>query len=213
MPLLASEVMDEAAKVYLNDGARIRWPDSVLLPFLRSAVGEMQSELESNDLPPLYEIATIISVPKNTTLLNVPQDFVFPVYLDERAPNEPHFMEMTEVTWDPDVDRNDKLRYWNFREGVINLLGALTDREVRLRYLRSLSAVVTENSIIEVANAKGFYAARTAGLASSFGGSATQRGTLANERAEYFKRLVIAAITKRLQDRPVRRRRYQWRQR
>lgn len=213
MPLLAKEVMDEAAKVYLNDASRVRWPDSVLLPYLRSAIGEMQSELESNDLPPLYEIAAIIPVPQGTTVLTLPQDFVFPVFLDERAPNEPHFMEMDEVTWDPDVDRNEKLRYWNFREGAINLLGATTDREIRMRYLRSLSAIETENSVIEVANAKGFYAARTAGLASQFGGSATARGQSANDRAEYFKRLVIAAITKRLQDRPVRRRRYQWRQR
>lgn len=211
MPLLASEVMDESASIYLNDAAKIRWPYAVLLPYLRSSIGELQSELEANDLPPLYEIGAIIPVPANSTLLNLPLDFTFPVYLGERAPGETRFSDMTELSWEPDADKNTKLNHYVFREGKIQFLGSTADREVRLRYLRSLSAIVNENSVIEVANAKGFLAARTAGLASQFGGSATVRGTNANERAEYFKRLVISTITKRLQDRPVRRRRYQWR--
>jgi hypothetical protein len=211
MPLLASEVMDESASVYLNDAAKIRWPHAVLLPYLRSAIGELQSELESNDLPPLYEIGAIIPVPAGETFLDLPLDFVFPVYLGERAPGETRFTDLVELSWEPDADPTGKLEHYVFREGTIQFLGSTANREVRLRYLRSLSAIVSENSVIEVANAKGFLAARTAGLASQFGGSATTRGNSANERAEYFKRLVISTITKRLQDRPVRRRRYLWR--
>lgn len=211
MPLLASEVMDEAAKVYLNDSARIRWPDTILLPYLRSAIGELQNELESNDLPPIYEISAVIPVLAGSTILNLPADFVFPVSLTERASAGTDFKDMQEVTWEPDIPQSAELRYWSFRENIIHLLGATGNREVKIKYLRSLSAIATENSIIEIANAKGFLAARTAGLASQFGGAATARATTANERAEYFKRLVLAAIVKRLQDRPVRRRAYQWR--
>ena len=211
MPLLASEVMDESAKVYLNDSTRIRWPDTILLPYLRSAIGELQNELESNDLPPIYEISAVIPVLGGSTVLTLPVDFVFPVALSERAPNGTTFQGMTEVTWEPDTPPSAELRYWSFRENIIHLLGATGNREVKLKYLRSLNAIATENSIIEIANAKGFLAARTAGLASQFGGAATARATNANDRAEYFKRLVLAAIVKRLQDRPVRRRGYKWR--
>lgn len=211
MPLLASEVMDEAASVYLNDAAKARWPYTVLLPYLKSAVGELQSELESNDLPPLHEIATIITVNIGEVALALPTDFVFPIYLEERAVGETRWQPMDELSWEPDADLTDKLRVYVFREGIIQLLGATTARQVRLRYLRSLNQIVSENSVIEVSNAKGFLAARTAGLASQFGGSATVRGENANGRAEYFKRLIISSITKRLQDRPVRRRRYRWR--
>lgn len=211
MPLLASEVMDEAAAVYLNDAAKARWPYTVLLPYLKSAVGELQAELESNDLPPLHEIAAIITVNANTDLLDLPADFVFPIYLEERAVGETRWKGMDELAWEPDMDRAAELKVWVYREGNIKLLGATTTRQVRLRYLRSLNQIVSENTVLEVANAKGFLAARTAGLASQFGGSATVRGENANGRAEYFKRLVISAITKRLQDKPVRRRRYRWR--
>ena len=211
MPLLASDVMDEAAAVYLNDAAKSRWPYTVLLPYLRSALGELQAHLESNDLPPLHEIAATITVLANATELTLPSDFVFPMYLEERAVGETRFEPMAEISWEPDADRESKLNNWVFREGKIQFLGATSTREVRLRYLRSLSSVTASNSVIEIANAKQFLAARTAALASTFGGSATARGGTAGAAAGEFLRLLISSLTKRLQDRPVRRRRYQWR--
>lgn len=211
MPVLAKEVMDEAAAVYLNDSARSRWTYPILLPYLRSAIRELQGELESNDLPPIQEIGAIIPVNIATTELTLPTDFVFPISLAERAVGEERFTDMTEISWEPDADPEEKLKYWVFREGKIQFLGATSAREIRLKYLRSLTAIATENSVIEVPQAFGFLAARTAGLASNFGGSATSRATSANDRAGYFLRIVISTITKRLQDRPVRRRRYRWR--
>lgn len=211
MILLASDVMDESAAVYLNDAAKARWPYTVLLPYLKSAIGELQAELESNDLPTLHEIAAVITVGPGTKILQTPDDFVFPMYLDERAVGESRFEQMEELSWEPDAEPEEKLKTWVFREGKIQMLGSSSTREVKLRYLRSLNAITAANSVIEIPNAKQFLAAETAALASSFGGSATARGTSAGMRAEYFKRLLISALTKRLQDRPVRRRGYRWR--
>jgi len=211
MPLLASEVMDDAAAVYLNDSAKSRWTYAIMLPYLRAAIGELQAELESNDLPPLYEISTFISVPIGDVELQLPADFVFPVLVEERGAGETRFTKMDEQNWDSSEPPTAQLRYWSFREGKIQFIGATSIRTIRLRYLRSLSAVTTESSVIEVANARQFYAARLAALASNFGGSATARATMADQRATYFLRLCISSLTKRLQDRPVRRRRYQWR--
>lgn len=211
MPLLASEVMDEAAAVYLNDSAKSRWTYTILLPYLRSALGELQAELESNDLPPIHELSAIITVNIGELELALPNDFVFPVFLEERGVGDTRFTEMEEISWEPHADPKDKLKFWAFREGKIQFLGATSIRQIRLRYLRSLSAITTANSVIEVPNAKQFLSARTASLASNFGGSATQRASTADMRATYFLRLVISSLTKRLQDRPVRRRRYQWR--
>lgn len=211
MPLLASEVMDEAASVYLNDSTKSRWTYAILLPYLRSAVGELQSELESNDLPPLHEIAAIIPVALIDTELTLPADFVFPIYLEEKGAGETRFRKMDELDWEQDAEKASELKYYVFREGKIQFLGATSIRSVRLRYLRSLSAVTSQNSVIEVPNAKQFLSARTASLASNFGGSATSRASMADGRANYFLRLVISSLTKRLQDRPVRRRGYRWR--
>jgi hypothetical protein len=211
MILLASDVMDESAAVYLNDAAKARWPYTILLPYLKSAIGVLQAELESNDLPPLHEIASIITVEPGAREITLPDDFVFPMYLDERAVGEHRFEQMEEVSWEPDAEPETKLKTWVFREGRIQILGATTERQVKLRYLRSLNAITAANSVIEIPNAKQFLAAETAALASNFGGSATARGNAAGGRAEYFKRLLISALTKRLQDRPVRRRGYRWR--
>lgn len=206
MPLLASEVMDHSAAVYLDDATKSRWTFAVLLPYLRSAYGELQSALESNDLPPLYEVSAVISVPANTTDLTLPADFILPIRLEERAVGETRWQRMDELSWEPDEDRTDRLRVWIFREGKVQLLGATTTREVRLRYTRSLNTISTENTTLEISNAKEFLAARTAGLAASFGGRATERGTEANLRADGFKVDIIGTLSKRMQDKPVRRR-------
>jgi len=210
MPLLASECMDESASVYLNDAAKVRWTYAILLPYLRSAVGELQAELESNDLPSLYEIAVAIPVAVGETELQLPNDFVLPIYLDEQGAGETKFTKVNEVTWEPDTAPTSKLEAFSFRESKIRFIGATTPRTVRLRYLRSLNTVTNQSSIIELPNAKQFLAAQTAALASNFGGAATNRATMASNKAEYFKKLVISSLVKRLQDRPVRRRGYRW---
>ena len=212
MALLASEVMDESASVYLNDPIRTRWSYATLLPYLKSALLELQAELEDNDLPSIQEISAVLTVAPGVVQLAAPADMVLPLRLEERAVGETHWQKMDERNWEPDADPDTKLNTWVFREGLIQFLGASTTRQVRLFYVRSLSAVSGENSTIEVANAKGFLAARTAGLAASFGGHATARGDAANARAEYFKNKIISSMTKRTQNRPVRRKRYPWQQ-
>ena len=208
MPLTAADVLDEATKVYLNDSAKTRWTDVVLLPYLKSAIHELQAELEDNDLPPIREISAVIPVNAAATELTLPADFVFPIKLEEA--NGTGWQGMEEMEWEPSSGPESKIKYWAFREGKIKIQGAIGATSVRLYYLRTLSQIDSVNSIIEVPNAKGFLAARTSALASSFGGAASARGAEANGRAAYFLRKIIQSLTKRLQDRPVRRRRYQW---
>ena len=209
MPLTAADIIEEATKVYLNDSAKTRWTDVVLLPYLKSAILELQAELEDNDLPPIREISAVIPVNANSKDLTLPADFVFPIKLEE-ANGTGGWSGMEEVEWEPDEVSETKLGYWTFREGKIRLRSSASATNVRLYYLRTLSQIASVDSVIEVPNAKGFLAARTSGLASSFGGAASARGAEAHARAAYFLRKIIQSLTKRLQDRPVRRRRYAW---
>lgn len=212
MPLLAQDCLDEAASVYLNDPTKLRWGYQVLLPYLRSAALEMQAEFEANGLPGLDELSAVLTVNPGTVQLVTPSDMVIPLKLEERAPGEKRWNLVDEASWEPDADIDDKLNSWTFREGLIQFLGANTVREVRLKYVRSLSTIGSEASAIEVPNAKGYLAARTAGLASTFGGHATARGGAANERANYFMERMIQGLVHREQGKPIRRRRYPWRQ-
>lgn len=212
MPLAASDCMDEAANVYLNDSSRTRWSYSILLPYLRSAYRELQAALEENDLPPLYEISAILTVNAGAVeLASPPADMTLPISLEERGVGETNFTDMTEMTWEPEASQQTKLNNWVFREGKIQFLGALSNRQVKIRYIRSLGTITGENTVLEIPNALGFLAARTAGLASSFGGMATERGLQANARGDAFLTAIISGLTKRLQSRPVRRRRYPFR--
>lgn len=210
MPLSASDCMTEAASVYLNDSARTRWTNARLLPYLRSAYLELQAALEENDLPPLYEVSLSLTLNAGEKELTAPPvDMIFPLRLTERAPGETRYTDMDEINWEPDEDAQSKLYKWVFREGKIQFLGATTTRQVKIQYTRSLNTIAGENTNLEIPNAQGFLGARTAGLASSFGGRATERAAEANARAEYFKNAIINGLNKRTQDRPVRRRRYQ----
>lgn len=208
MPLLASECIDESASVYLNDSAKTRWTTAILLPYLRSAYLELQAELEDNDLPPLHEISAVINVAIGVTELASPADMVLPIRLFERHVGETIWKLMDDRSWEPNADKDDRLNLWVYREGKIQLLGATSAVEVKLHYTRNLSAIASENSILEIGNAKGFLAARTAGLAATFGGVASARGEAANSRAEYFKSKIISTLVKR--QGPIRRRRFPW---
>lgn len=210
MALLAGEVMDEAASVYLNDAAKLRWNYDVLLPYLKSALYELQAILESNGLPQVNEYSAVITVPPNTTELSAPSDMEVPLKLFERLPGETRWKSVSESFWEPDADKTDRLRWWTYREGKIQFLGAINSVEVRLQYVRSLSTIGGDTSAIEIPNAKGFLAARTAGLAAMFGGRATERADAANARANGFQTAFISTLTKRLQNKPVRRKPYLW---
>lgn len=115
---------------------------------------------------------------------------------------------MDEVRWDPDIAAADKFKYWVFREGIVYVPPATQPLEVRLKYVRTLTQITAGNSPIEIPNAVGFLAARTASLASAFGGSATARASNASTRAEMFLKSIIGSLTRRLQNKPVRRRGY-----
>jgi len=142
----------DIARSLLNDDLGTVWPDAVLLPKIKIAHRELQAKLLLNSIPVIKSQSAIIPVPAGSTDLgtNQPPDLVEPISMKERAPggSMDDFEDMFEVPFIPQIQPDSNLIYWAWIGEKIRFLGATTDREVLLRYSRSLTVPSTINDDI-----------------------------------------------------------------
>lgn len=159
----------DSARVYLNDVGQQIWTDTALIPYLKEAYKDLMIQLWLNGIPVIREkTSTPIVVPASSTpvILTLPADLVEPIGLKERAQgsSEP-WISMTETDFEPDTKPDVNLRYWAWREENINLVGATNNREVQLRYLKSLTIPTTTNSPLGFIFSEFFLGPQTAAYA------------------------------------------------
>ena len=168
-----------SARVYLNDVGAQMWTDTVLLPYLKEAFRDLLSILWLNGLPVIKEKSSTIPVPANSVTVGLPVDLIEPIYLKERpqGSNE-DWIPMTECEFEPDRRREQSLIFWCWREQAIQLLGATTNREVLLRYWKTLTEPVDANSSLGFMFAENFIGPQTAAYAAGSVGNLTLAGEL-----------------------------------
>jgi hypothetical protein len=175
---LASVALD-SARTYLNDVNSQIWTDTVLLPYLKEAHRDMLLVLWLNGLPVIKEKSSTINVTALATTLTLPSDLIEPIWLKERSQgSSDQWIEMTETEFEPDRNKETTLNYWTWREEVIAFVGATTNREVLLRYWKSLAAVTTASSALGFILAEAFLGPQTAGYAAGSVGNLTLAGEL-----------------------------------
>lgn len=161
----AADVMDDAA-VKVNDASKSTYSYTVQQPLVAMANRELQILLELNGIPLLKERSIVITVEAGDTELDsYPADFIEPIHLEERhlgSTNEADFVAMTEKDWEPNVAPTSVLRYWTFRDNKIYFVGVTEDREVRLKYRRTLTPLTTSGAALEIADAQTWLAERVA---------------------------------------------------
>ena len=169
MSSTATEIYTQARALLNDTGAQI-YTNAVLLPFLQKAHLELVQKLQLNGANVLSEVSAVIDVTAGAVTLTLPTDFIRPVSLEERLDgSNAEFEPMFERDWEPgDVTQDTELTYWAFREQEIKFLGATTNREVRLRYVKALPTITGDSSLSTVTNGITFLAARTAELAARF---------------------------------------------
>lgn len=210
MPITASQVLS-TAKSLLNDPNGNIYPDDKVIPLVQKAYGELQIKMMLNGLPVLKEQSAVVQVNIGTVVLGdgsgLPSDFIYPIELSEKARNSSlQYEKMEELEWEPDQLATTKLLYWNWREEELKFLGATTDRDVRIRYMKGLTRVTATSTPISINNAETFLSARTAELAAfHLGSNPTRAAALAPDAKEALDNL-IALLTRRQQGLPVRRR-------
>lgn len=212
MPDTAQDVMVESQGL-LNDAAGIFYTLDSLLPYLNKAYRELQDYYNLHGLKTTVAMSTYLPVPAGTTqMTTIPADMLRPTQLAERTPGTvEQFTDMDERSWEPDETQTNHLRVWTWREETIYLVGATVDREVRIRYVKSLSPFSGTGSFIGITNAKLVLASRTAALAARYiGENPTRADELDTETVRALDRLIVTAIRQN-QGLPARRRRTRYR--
>jgi hypothetical protein len=210
MAYTAKDRLDEAA-VLLNDANKTLYNFNVLLPFLKIALQELEDTFVANSVKFILKRSAVISVAANAVTLVLPDDFLLPISLEERAVGETddNFIDMTEQVWIPSELPIDTLRYWTWADGqVINLLGANTPREVRVKYYRVLSAINVPDDAITINHVKQFLSGRSASIAAFVIGENTTRAQSLDGFAQKSLDRALAIAAKKGQARPVRRKPY-----
>lgn len=171
-----AEVAFDSARGFLNDTGESIWTNAVLLPFMKEAHGDLLLAMFLNGLPTIKVKTSTIQIPAAQTAFSdeLPDDLVEPISIKERKSGSTQdWVPMTEVNFEPDVDRTEALRYWCWREEDIMLVGSTEAREVLLRYWASLTVIVDGNSSISIALAEFFLGPQCAAYAANSVGNST----------------------------------------
>lgn len=199
MPTTAGDIMALSAAL-LNDADQNTYNDDVLFPFLVMAYQELQAECDANGISIIKDILASTDVDSGVVELEAPDDLIAPIALYERvqgSTSEDDWKKMTQKEWEPNTPQSESLVYWIWREGQFKFVGATTDREVRIRYLRDLDALVDDNSnIARVANARLFLQFETAALCSGSILKIEKTTNRLEKKAEYYLALTLVVEVK-----------------
>lgn len=209
MPLLASEILSDAASTYLNDAGRSMWTDAVLLPNLKTAYDQLRLALVEIDAPTIDETTTAaINVAALATQVPDIADLLYPIKVWERGvgQNDDAWTVVAEEDWEPETTSGiTQLLSWKWAEDVIKVRPSSVAREVKVYYKRDLSAIVDANSAVNLVLAKTYLSAKTAALASGLRGNNPSRAQALDQIAEREKERYTGLIVKRMQGYGVRR--------
>jgi hypothetical protein len=175
------------ARALVNDGAGVVFTDALLMPFLNSAYRGLQRELAENGVSVLTEQQDIEfdvnagSGITNTELSDVsspqmPTDCLAPHMLWERATANTGdvFAPMEKFTRGGsmlNLQASSYLRFWEWREDKVNLIGATQAITVRIRYEKVLPALTVGTDPVQIRSATDPLAFATAALAARSRGS------------------------------------------
>jgi hypothetical protein len=141
------------ARSLVNDAAGVVFTDAVLMPMLNSAYRALQRDLAENgvtvlmssiDIPlPLTNGLTPTRL-NDTTSPQLPVNLLAPHNMWEMVTGSTDlFIPMEKITGGlPNLQPSSYLRIWEWREDSINMLGATQAVTVRIRYEKSLSALM-----------------------------------------------------------------------
>jgi hypothetical protein len=234
MPVIGSSAYNTAGQItalvrsLLNDAAGNLFTDGVLLPYVNSAYRKVQRALANvqsssflvdnvtvvvpavSAVDPSAQVAiTDATAPPN----QLPTDLLTPAKLWERLNgSSDDFQEMVDLTDHgglPSRPQGQSLDVWEWRADGLYFVGALTDRQVRIRYQKAFPDLSDATSNVLIRNAQEAIAYIGAAMAAMARGSPLadkwdQAGTDALED-------LIVRATQREQQSVRRRRPYSWR--
>lgn len=220
--LTAARVMDRSASL-MNDTLKTTYTYDAQMPYLNMALSELQEHFQLNNIPVTDQTSAPITVLAGITEITAfdgvgagnpphyPQDLIEIQGLYERLAGTTNpFIPLTKKEYLPhaiDDIRTEALQYWMWQDQKIKFIGATTDREVKLDYIKTIFPTVTNQAAeLGVINAETFLFYRTAGLCTQFIGENASRAADLNDFAAMALDRVTGIGTKAKQSIATRRR-------
>lgn len=215
MAITAGTVMDGSA-VLLNDKDKVAWTYSVLLPYLKLALDELELEYANNGMPTIKEISAAIDVPASSIPSGIagPNDMMAPIEVFERLEgetSEDSWRRMTQVKFEDNRAASDRLLVWDWREEEIKVPPCTVAREIKIHYYKEISEPANENTNLSIENAKLALTFKTAAFAAEFGGAMPTRAESLHTKGDRYLNRVIGRDIKSMQGMPARRRPFGYR--
>lgn len=203
-----TEIANEARGVYLNSSA---FTDASLLPIINMVFRQIQDKLITNGstkfvgyFSPITVTAGDTDIPEGGAAGELPTNFHSPISLQERAVGATSYTPMKEKLVLPDLTQQPELLYWQWADDRIKLIGATSDREVRIygnKFLPELSAI---GDSIALGFTKGYIAARVASIAAASIGQNQTKADSIRVVADELEHTVLSTIARKNQSLPVR---------
>lgn len=234
MPVVPTTAYSQAedsltlARALMNDAAGAVFTDAVLLPFLNSAYRGLQRELAEAGVSVLAEQQDIeLDLSPSTGVTNteisdvsspqLPTDCLAPHMLWERATANTTdvFVPMEKFTSGGsmlNLQPSTYLRLWEWREDKINLVGATQSITVRLRYEKTLPAIVLSTDPIQIRSSTDALGFAIAALAARSRGARALAADLF-EQAQLAAEKLLQRYVRPEQIKPRRRKPYGYRRR
>jgi hypothetical protein len=193
--MTSGDVMDDAA-AFLNDANKTSFTYVAQLPFLNQAVRDLLEEMELNNYAVTNKSDSSFTINVGVTDIGGPTGPPLPFGLVEIQElverlygTTEDYLPMIRREFLPDFgppELTESLVYWVWEEQIIKFIGALTIRQVKIKFVKSIIPPVAETNgttIIPIINARSFLAYRTAALCSEFIGENTTRADKLNSDA------------------------------
>lgn len=191
--------MDKSASL-MNDTAKTVYTYAAQMPYLNMALSELEEHFQLNNIPVTNQTSVPITIVVGIKSINpfdgvgagpapnYPQDLVEIQGIYERlAGTLDPFIPLVKREFLPhpiDDLPTESLQYWIWEDQRIKFIGATTNREVKIDYIKTLFPEVTNQAaVLGVINSKSFLQYRTAALCTQFIGENESRARELNDFA------------------------------
>ena len=214
LSISVKDVLDRA-RFYLNDLNATMFTDGNLFHAFKPAYDDLKEELYDHNIQITnaeseeYVITTDMRDIGGPTGPALPANLVVPMEVWERlAGTDDDYSLMGQRRYLPKTSvLSAYLQYWSYRKQYIEFLGATTNRDVKIDYVGdTLTFTTSEDSRINLFNAKSFLSYRTGALAAEFFGEDEARAEKLNNNAGKALDKLLNTDIKNQQSMPVRRR-------
>jgi len=142
--------------------------DTSLLPIINDEFEELWQVFVENDVPFVNKVFAPIVVGVGTTSIGpssgslLPVDLLEPIQLEERATgstSNSDFVRMKERRFLPNANAVSTLDFWTWQEDQINLIGATTSRDVRIKGIKAPTLLTKLQDTIPIGFVSNYLAA------------------------------------------------------